>query len=57
MGFINSMKKLSITFRETINLLFNNKKFNISIASNLNNKVLDEFEKNLFFGFILEEFI
>jgi hypothetical protein len=59
MGFINSMKKLNITYREIINEFFHRIFiFNeYHILSNLNNKVLDEFEKDLFFGIILEEFI
>jgi hypothetical protein len=59
MGFLNSMKKLDITYREIINELFHRIFiFNeYHILSNLNNKVLDEFEKDLFFGIILEEII
>jgi hypothetical protein len=59
MGFLNYMKKLSITYREIINELFHRififNEYNI--LSDFKNKVLDEFEKDLFFGFILEEFI
>jgi hypothetical protein len=61
MGFLNYMKKLNITYREIIiiNELFHRIFiFNeYHILSNLNNKVLDEFEKDLFFGIILEEII
>ena len=53
MGFINSMKKLNVTYREIINKLFHE----YHILSNLNNKLLDEFEKDLFFGMILEKII
>lgn len=59
MGFLNSMKKLSITYREIVNELFYRififNEYNM--LSNLNNKVLDEFEKDLFFGITLEEII
>jgi hypothetical protein len=59
MGFLNYMKKLSITYREIINELFHRififNEYNM--LSNFNNKVLDEFEKDLFFGITLEEFI
>jgi|688.fasta_scaffold992310_2 hypothetical protein len=59
MGFLNYMKKLSITYREIINELFHRififNEYNM--LSNFNNKVLDEFEKDLFFGIILEEII
>jgi hypothetical protein len=53
------MKKLNITYREIINEFFHRififNEYNM--LSNLNNKVLDEFEKDLFFGIILQEII
>jgi hypothetical protein len=53
------MKKLNITYREIINeffhIIFIYNEYNM--LSNLNNKVLDEFEKDLFFGIILVEII
>jgi hypothetical protein len=59
MGFLNYMKKLNITYREIINELFYRififNEYNM--LSNFNNKVLDEFEKNLFFGITLQEII
>jgi hypothetical protein len=59
MGFINSMKNLNITYREIINeffhIIFIYNEYNM--LSNFNNKVLDEFEKDLFFGMILVEII
>jgi hypothetical protein len=53
------MKKLDITYREIINeffyriFIFNE----YNMLSNFINKLLDEFEKDLFFGIILEEII
>ena len=59
MSFLNYMKKLNITYREIINEFFHRififNEYNM--LSNLNNKVLDEFEKDLFFGMILEKII
>ena len=59
MSFLNYMKKLNITYREIINeffhIIFIYNEYNM--LSNLNNKVLDEFEKDLFFGIILVEII
>lgn len=59
MGFINSMKKLNITYREIINeffhIIFIFDEYNM--LSNFINKVLDDFEKDLFFGITLEEII
>lgn len=53
------MKKTNITCRDLINVFFY-KTFifnEYDILSNLNNKVLDEFEIDLFFGIVLDQII